>query len=927
MPKKLSQLLVLVLLMLTLSIPSSYGSGKMEVKLGSKVTLQGESKFAGASFKWIVKKGNEIVGTQTNRIFVYTFVSAGDYTVNLTATGRDGGVKNTTIDLLVGDRFPRPAIPVKNSGIVAVTVGADGQITTSDGKTLILSTKSHIITKDGNVVRVQSDGRMLMPNGEFVTLNADGKLKNASGSIFDISENSQLISTDGDYIYLSPTGQIIASDDPDLQFSPTGQVITISGRVLSVSQDGQVLEIQSASDSASEDDLSRAARVVPLKLVVSTLPPMDDSGTVHLYGDSSKVSFYLGDSTGQILEYRIDRNIFIDSDNNGNANDDIDNSSDNSYLTGSSFETTYIANESPKVVSEITLVDKSGRKVKKQIQFVFDTPPSKTGDPIAQLDVSPKPRMNDGFVYLYGNKSEVGFYAKNSPGNIVEYRIDKNIFFDSDGDGNPANDIDNRNDESFKTGDLWMTSYDKTSDQIIAQLIVVGANGKGSRVQVGIKFTDKPQPKYATGGTNVIRLTADKDFVLKGDPITFTVTGLTQKLKGYSFSWDFNGDGTVDQETKGQNVVKHIYEVPSAVDATVKIVDADGNVGTRTLAMVVKDNVGTVANFTDTIDGNTVSFFDTSTVSADLASKKLTYQWSFGDSDEANFISQKDQVNLANPSYIFKKAGTYLVTLTVTDSEDVVNSRSEQVVIQQDLPSVTPAIPNGKPAVNKVSPIKTQPNGGANSTSVIKIILKVILYIIIIAIALVILIFGGLLVLLKIQNPDLTFEELSEEVRMKLLGMLGVHDMVEEKKVPEVPTMPKNETKTKEKSEKIQEAEVVEKSAVKPETKVDSELPVEPGLSAESQKPVEQEPTPEPEPEPEPTPEPEPPAEPETMAGREVIETTEATEEDVPQPSNPPETTDALPETPPLVDPKSGPTPESGSKDEQGPVPDWLKGV
>ncbi len=635
MLKGLGKTLAVLMLTLTLGVMVTYASGKMQVKIGERVDLFAETQNPSATLKWIVKKGTEILSTQTTRNFTFMFPAQGEYTVNLTATAGKT-VENTTVSVLAGDLY----------------------------------------------ANVPSEG------GE--------------GTVGPVGNGT------------------------------------------------------------------------PLRITLETLPQETPEKTVHLLGDSGKVGFNLEKSTGEILEYRIDRNIFLDSDGNGVSDDDIDNANDNSYLNGQTWQADYKSGESPNIVAEATLVDKSGRKAKEQVQIVFD-PLDTTGDPIAVLDVSPVPDPQDSMVHLYNDPHKVTFYARKSKGKILEYRIDKDILTDSDGNGNKADDIDNLNDPSFKTGDVWETEYPKSefpaSNQIIAQLTVVGEGGKGSRVQKGLMFGSKPIPPGASladqGG---VRLSSDKDFVVKGDPITFTVLGLALAPDQYTFAWDFNGDGKAEQETEGVNTIQNIYDAAGVYTVKVNITDKQGNTAEKDLEIVVKDTIVTKADFSFTVDGNTVQFKDLSTVSINLSDKNLSYQWSFGDTDPAGYESQRSQIGLSDPVYTYSKSGTYIVTLMVTDSDKVTDSKSAEVEIAQDLaqPGVTtPA--EATPA----QPAQTAPVSGG---SLVLKILKVILYLILIIVALLILAIGGILAVLKAKHPSLTFEELVDELKNKILSLIGAHD-------------------------------------------------------------------------------------------------------------------------------------------------------
>jgi PKD repeat protein len=734
MLKKLIKLTAIVLILFLLPTANIQASGKMEVKLGEKVTLQGDSVDPGSVYKWTVKKDKEIINTQTSPIFNYTFVEQGEYDVALLLTDTEGGIKTTSISILAGDKYERPVII--------------GEETVPPEK-------------------------------------------------------------------------------------------------------------------------------MPLSISYSTLPSLREDGAVHLIGDG-KVLFNIEVTRDDILEYRIDRNIFEDSDGNGVANDDIDNANDSSYLLGGVWETEYRIGEATKIVAEITLVSKEGEKTKAQVEILFDDV-THEGDPVAVLEVTPSPDPEDQLVHLYDDKSAVAFYSRASKGKILEYRIDKNIFKDSNGDGDPANDVDNVNDISFKTGDVWQTQYEKTDDQIIAQLIVVGEGGKGSRVQRGIWFTDKPKPPAITEIKNAIRLTADKAFVVKGDPINFTVEGLTQAFSNYTFAWDFDGNGETDKEIEADNTASYIYDFAGVYTVMVTVTDKQGNAADFTMDVVVKDAVTTTADFDFAVEGNTARFTNKSVVDLKLADKTLNYTWDFGDTDPAGYEKQKDQTGASDPAYTYNKAGTYIVTLTVTDADQIADTKTAEVSIEKDL--TVPAeevtqVTGETPVIQK------------EGQSIIVKILKAILYLILIIIVLVVLIVLGFMVFLKVQNPDLMFEELVDEIKIKILGMLGVHEML-------MPTSPDGdqiekpiEEDEEHAKEPAEEAPLAKESGPVPSWMKEAAKP-----SAVSPQPSVKEPMPE----------------------TEIEEGEEAgiSEEDKSDNNKPPK--------------KGGGTPSLS--EQSGPVPDWLKGA
>jgi len=105
-------------------------------------------------------------------------------------------------------------------------------------------------------------------------------------------------------------------------------------------------------------------------------------------------------------------------------------------------------------------------------------------------------------------------------------------------------------------------------------------------------------------------------------------------------------------------------------------------------------NVAPVANFTSSVSGLTVNFTDTSTDSdGSIASRS----WNFGDGSTST---------ATNPSKTYAAAGTYTVSLTVTDNQGATNSKSANVTVSSS--SGSSVLANGVP-VNGIS-------GAASST-------------------------------------------------------------------------------------------------------------------------------------------------------------------------------------------------------------------
>ena len=93
------------------------------------------------------------------------------------------------------------------------------------------------------------------------------------------------------------------------------------------------------------------------------------------------------------------------------------------------------------------------------------------------------------------------------------------------------------------------------------------------------------------------------------------------------------------------------------------------NAVTKSVTVTAPANVPPVANFGFTTSGLTASFTDSSSDSdGSIASRS----WNFGDSTSST---------ATNPSHTYAAAGTYSVTLTVTDNAGATNTKSQSVTV------------------------------------------------------------------------------------------------------------------------------------------------------------------------------------------------------------------------------------------------------
>jgi gliding motility-associated-like protein len=124
---------------------------------------------------------------------------------------------------------------------------------------------------------------------------------------------------------------------------------------------------------------------------------------------------------------------------------------------------------------------------------------------------------------------------------------------------------------------------------------------------------------------------------------------INQSINSVSYSWDF-GDGSISINTNEN----HIYTIPETY--TVTLIAQDTNrchpIDSISQTVTLLPNVFVDFSAEDVCLGDAVQFINTSNPSAQFV-------WSFGDNNFSNQFS---------PSHIYSNAGTYNVTLSITDN-------------------------------------------------------------------------------------------------------------------------------------------------------------------------------------------------------------------------------------------------------------------
>jgi PKD repeat protein len=177
-------------------------------------------------------------------------------------------------------------------------------------------------------------------------------------------------------------------------------------------------------------------------------------------------------------------------------------------------------------------------------------------------------------------------------------------------------------------------------------------------------------PKAAIKLDYLIREQSSDDIVWMDDVVTFEAiySDTVSDTESLLFHWDF-GDNHMGLGAK----TTHAYTAPGVYTATLTVTDEDGDVGTASVDITVKNVIPTASIFfAQTAFEDEVVYFSgvgTDTIS-DLAT--LSFKWDF---DDGNTATGKDV------THIFKDEGIYEVTLSVSDQNSGVGTHTTSITI------------------------------------------------------------------------------------------------------------------------------------------------------------------------------------------------------------------------------------------------------
>jgi prepilin-type N-terminal cleavage/methylation domain-containing protein len=161
-----------------------------------------------------------------------------------------------------------------------------------------------------------------------------------------------------------------------------------------------------------------------------------------------------------------------------------------------------------------------------------------------------------------------------------------------------------------------------------------------------------------------------------GSAVSFDASGTTDpESDAVTYEWNF-GDGTV-LSTASVPTITHTYVASGSYTVLLTATDVRGEAGStsQTINVGASDNTAPTASFTLTpvLGTAPMTVNVDANASSDPNGDTLNYSWNWGDSTAAG--------SGVNSSHIFQSAGTFTITLTVSDPSGATSTSVNQVVV------------------------------------------------------------------------------------------------------------------------------------------------------------------------------------------------------------------------------------------------------
>ncbi|NOJ60757.1 PKD domain-containing protein, partial [Arthrobacter sp. 260] len=281
------------------------------------------------------------------------------------------------------------------------------------------------------------------------------------------------------------------------------------------------------------------------------------------------------------------------------------------------------------------------------------------------------------------------------------------------------------NAKAWKAGSAEPAAWQLSEEDSTASLQVAGGVGiqsylTGSATNAPVRVQFDELNVTSQGQPPVDPEDPEDPPVANGAPVaafTSSVEGLVVSVDGgessdadgsvVGYAWNFGDDITATTPT-----ASHTYAAAGTYSVTLTVTDNDGATHSTTESVTVAAppvdpedpedppvvNVAPVAAFTSSTDGLALTVDGTGSTDSD--GTVASYLWNFGDDITAT---------TPTASHTYAAAGTYPVTLTVTDDDGATHSTTDEVVVEA--PPVDPEEPPAAEPLAQDSFARTVANG------------------------------------------------------------------------------------------------------------------------------------------------------------------------------------------------------------------------
>ncbi len=219
---------------------------------------------------------------------------------------------------------------------------------------------------------------------------------------------------------------------------------------------------------------------------------------------------------------------------------------------------------------------------------------------------------------------------------------------------------------------LYSIDPDITPDEVLETLQNSARPFSGDCEDCGAGMLDAAAAVAALQGDSNQRPSAGFSTAISELTVNFNDSSSDSDGNIASWSWDF-GDGNSSSD---QNP-SHTYSSSGSYDVTLTVTDNEGSTDSENQTVAVSDGSGEAptSSFSFSASDLEVSFTDESN---DSDGSIDSWSWDFGDDN-----SSSEQ----NPTHNYASAGTYSVSLTVTDNDGMTHTSSQEVTVTEPVSS------------------------------------------------------------------------------------------------------------------------------------------------------------------------------------------------------------------------------------------------